>query len=395
MMKGAGRPSKLALDTWSGAPPLFGCPSHPDPPPMLRAPPAPALALSALLLVAAHAVGQEVRLPTPEEYAERAARSQAAPLFAEDGVLEAVLRTDISRIRQTRSVEEEHPGTLTYTAADGSEVSVAVRVRARGNFRRMARNCSFPPLRLNFAGRDVRGTLFDGQDKLKLVTPCHDAWEQYQQYLLQEYLAYRVYQLLTPASYRVRLMRVTYEDPDGGYDTHTVTAFLLEDDERMAERNFSTLWAWEQIHPGLLDPEPAALVGLFQFMIGNTDFSTVYFHNVTPVRTEAGRYVVVPYDFDFSGVVNARYAVPDEQLPIRSVRQRLFRGFCHAADEAALTRRFNDVREAVWELYESMDGLSDRERTRSLSYFEEFYEIINDPRRFRRDITDRCLRIPS
>lgn len=355
----------------------------------------PALALLALLLGTAHAEAQEFQLPTPQEYAERALRAQQAPLFAEDGALAVTLRTDVSRIRQTRSVDEELPGTLIYTAADGTEVSVPVRVRARGNFRRQARNCSFPPLRLNLAGRDARGTLFEGQDKLKLVTPCHDTREQYQQYVLHEYLAYRTYQLLTPVSYRVRLLRVTYEDPDGGYDTRTVTAFVIEDDEQMARRNHATLGGWEQLHPGLLDPEPAALMNLFQFMIGNTDYSTVYFHNATGIRTEEGKNQAVPYDFDWSGVVSARYAVPDEQLPIRSVQQRLFRGFCHVADEAGLIQRFNDAREGIWSLYEAMEELAPRERERALRYYQQFYDVINDPRKFRHDVTEYCLKIPS
>lgn len=393
MMATADRASKNSLDTPSiPAPLLVGLP-HPSPRPMPRR--SPALALSALLLGAAQVPAQEFRLPTPEEYAERALRAEQAPLFAEDGPLTVTLRTDISRIRQTRSVEEELEGTLTYTSSDGTEVTVPVKVRARGNFRRQARNCSFPPLRLNFAGRQARGTLFEDQDKLKLVTPCHDTRDNDQQYVLQEYLAYRTLQLLTPTSYRVRLLRVTYEDPDGGYDTRTVTAFVLEGDEQMARRNRATLGGWEQLHPGLMDPEPAALADLFQFMIGNTDFSTVYFHNATGIRTEAGKHQVVPYDFDWSGVVSARYAVPDGRLPIRSVQERLYRGFCHVVDQAGLIQRFNDAREGIWSLYESMEELAPRERERALRYYKQFYDIINDPRKFRSDVTESCLKIPS
>lgn len=358
--------------------------------PLLRS----AIPLAAALLAPTLAGAQDATLPTPEEYAERAARSQAAPLFAADDALQVVLRTDVSRIRQTRSTEDEEEGTLTYLGPDGAEVTVPVKVRARGNFRRQARNCSFPPLRLNFAGKEVAGTLFEGQDKLKLVTPCHESRDQYQQHVLQEYLAYRSFQILTPVSFRTRLVRITYEDPDGGFDSRTVTAFLLEDDEQMAWRNRSTLGPWEQLHPALMEPELAALVDLFQFMIGNTDFSTVYFHNAVGIRSEEGRFLVVPYDFDWSGVVNARYAVPDERLPIRSVEQRIFRGFCHEVDQGRLVQRFNDARDAIRALYESLEGLSERERNRALRYFDQFYEIINDPRRYDRDVRGACQKIP-
>ena len=349
-----------------------------------------------LFLVPAASAGQEVTLPTPEEYTKRAAKAEGAPLFAEHAALKVTLRTDISGIRSDRSVEEEEDGTLSYVGPDGVEVSVPVKVRARGNFRRDRRNCNFPPLRLNFAGRQVRGTVFEGQDKLKLVTPCHDSRDQFQQYILQEYLVYRAYQLLTPVSFRVRLLHITYEDPDGGYDTRTRTAFLIESDEDMTARNRATVLDWAQLHPGLMEPETAAVVDLFQFMIGNTDFSTAYFHNVVPARSDEGRYLVVPYDFDWAGVINARYAVPDQRLPIRSVQQRIFRGFCRpAVDQEALKQRFNDQREALNTLYEGMEELTDGERKRALDYYRQFFDILNDPRRYEREVLRECQAIPA
>ena len=354
------------------------------------------LASALLALCPALARGQEVPLPTPEEYAERARKAEAAALFAEQTPLEVILRTDISWIRDERSEEEEAEGTLSYKGPDGAEVSLPVKVRARGIFRRDKRNCNFPPLRLNFAGKQVAGTLFEGQDKLKLVTPCQDSRDNYQQYLLQEYLVYRVYQLLTPMSFRVRLVTITYEDPDGGYDPRTKTAFLIEDGEQMAARNRATMTEVTQFHPGAMEREQSALVGLFQFMIGNTDFSTAYFHNSTMIRDQDGRFLVVPYDFDWSGVVDARYAVPDPRLEIRDVTQRIFRGFCEeGVDQEALKSRFNEQREAIGALYEGMDGLDEDGRTRAIEYYGKFFEIINDPRRYEREVLRACQEIPS
>lgn len=334
---------------------------------------------------------QEVTLPTPEEYAARAAKALAAPLFASHEPLALTLSTDISWIRDTRSDEEEVEGTVRYVGADGVEVTVPVKVRARGNFRREKRNCNFPPLRLNFAGKAVEGTVFEGQDKTKLVTPCHDSRDNFQQYVLHEYLVYRTFQLLSPVGFRVRLVNITYEDPDGGYDTRTKTAFFIEEDEQMAARNRGTLSEWEQFHPLSMEADQSSVVALFQYMIGNTDFSLPMFHNAVLIRSEDGQYLPVPYDFDWSGVVNARYAVPDPQLPIRSVQERVFRGFCReGVDHAALAAQFNARRDAIWALYEGMAEVTDGERKRALGYYEKFYETLNDPRRYEREILRAC-----
>jgi len=354
------------------------------------------LAAACLTLPVPPLSAQEAQSPTPEEYARRKAKADSAPLFASHDPLAVTLRTDISWLRDERSDTSDAEGTLTYAGPDGSAVTIPVKVRARGNFRRDKRNCNFPPLRVDVAGKEAKGTLFEGQDKLKLVTPCQDGRDQYQQYVLQEYLVYRVYQLLTPASYRVRLLTITYEDPDGGYDPRTKTAFFIESDEHMAARNHGLVQDFKQFHPASMQPEQDALAAHFQFMIGNTDFSTVYFHNAVLVLTEGSQYLTVPYDFDWAGVVDARYAVPDERLPITDVSQRVFRGFCRPdVDDAVLIRRFNEQREAIWALYEGMPGLEDGVKRRSLKYYEDFYKILSDPRRYDREITRACQPIPG
>ncbi len=353
-------------------------------------------ALACALVAPLDLRAQDVVLPTPEEYAERARRAEAAPLFASHEPLAVTLRTDISRIRDERSDEEDVEGTLAFVGPDGVEVTLSVKVRARGEFRRQKRNCNFPPLRIDVAGKEAEGTVFEGQDKLKLVTPCQDGRTQFQQYILQEYLVYRVYQLLTPVGFRVRLVTITYEDPDGGYETRTLIAFLIESDEHMAARNRAIIQEYEQFHPAAMESEQDALVALFQYMIGNTDFSTAYFHNAVMIRAEDGRFLIVPYDFDWSGVVDARYAFPDARLPITDVRQRIFRGFCREdVDQAALAQRFNDQREAIWALYEGMPGLDEGVKKKSLEYYEDFYEILNDPRRYAREITRACQKLPA
>lgn len=331
---------------------------------------------------------------TEEEIAQRAEQAENAPLFQSHEALVLTLRTDIDWLRDERSDSVEVDGTVTVVESDGTLRELPVQVRARGNFRRDKRNCNFPPLRLDFPTRRMEGTVFEGQDKLKLVTPCHDSRDSYQQYVLQEYLAYRVYQLLTPVSFRVRLVEITYEDTSEEYDTRTKTAFLIEDEDQMAWRNHGRYEEWNQFHPFNTDDQQSGLFSLFQYMIGNTDWSSVEFHNAKLVRVEGGRYLVVPYDFDFSGVVDARYAVPNETLPIRDVRERLFRGFCRPnLDHQEIIERFNAIRDDVWALYQGQEGLEEDQMRRSLEYYEEFYETINDPDRYRRRVVRNCREI--
>ena len=361
--------------------------------------PRPLLVLTASTIslgLPGRASAQQDEAPSPEKIEERRIAAENAPLFASNEPLVLTLRTDIKFLRDKRPDEDEVDGTVTIHGSDGDTTTVPVKVRTRGNFRRAKANCNFPPLRLNFATKSVEGTVFEGQDKLKLVSPCHDSRDDYQQYVLQEYLVYRLYELLTPVSFRVRLVRITYEDVNGDYDTRTKTGFLIETDQAMAERNSGQLWEWERFSPtdsmdsraairvlARADPDEAEMMWLFQFMIGNTDFSAAYMHNVVMVRTAQQHYIWVPYDFDWSGVVNARYARPDPKVGTRTVRDRAFRGFClPRADIPAAVNRLEAIKDSIAPLYESMPGLEEGQRKRVLEYYDKFYEILNDPRQF-------------
>ncbi|MEQ9400366.1 MAG: hypothetical protein RJQ04_14485 [Longimicrobiales bacterium] len=334
--------------------------------------------------------------PTPEEREALAAAAEAAPLFATDAPLVMTLTTRIDWLRDDRPDEEEADGTITYLDGDAAPVTVDVEVRTRGNFRRSKRNCNFPPLRLDLPRSRVDGTVFAGQNRLKLVTPCHDSRDDYQQYVFKEYLAYRVLQLLTPFSFRVRLVDITYVDVEDEYETRTKTGFLIESDEAMAHRNGGTMMDLAQLHPAHADDRQSWVVALFQYMIGNTDWSGAFFHNVELVRTVDGRYMPVPYDFDFSGLVNARYATPPPQVNIRNVRQRAFRGFCRpTVDHGDLARQFQSIRDELGPLFRTVAGLEDRELERGLEYLDEFWEVLEDQGKYEREILRDCREMPG
>ena len=356
----------------------------------------PGIALLASWLAPVGADGQSVEVPTPEEYAEKAAAAEQALLFRFHEPIRMTLRTDIRWLRDERNDSIEVEGTLTFVDLDGSEVTRPVDTRTRGNFRRNKKNCNFPPLRLDFPTRQMEGTVFDGQDKLKLVTPCQDGRDRYQNYVFDEYLAYRTLNLLTERSFRVRLVEITYEDVNGGYDARTKYGFLIEDEDVMAERNHARLQEIEQFHPARADAEYAVLIAMFNYMIANTDWSPVFFHNVKLIRDQDARYLTVPYDFDFSGAVNARYATVDPSLSIRRVTQRLYRGFCREElDHRTAVSTFEEKREEIRALYTDFGAMDLEQYTaedaeKALDFLEDFWKVVDEPDEFEDEILDDC-----
>ena len=343
------------------------------------------------MVLPSQAAAQEDQPPTPEEYAAKAAAAEAAPLFSSDEPLVITLRTDIKWLRDVRSDSTETDGTVIFTDLDGSSVERPVEVRTRGNWRRDKRNCRFPPLRLDLPRSQMEGTVFEGQDKLKLVTPCHDSRDDYQRYVLKEYLVYRAYQRITPLSFRTRLVEITYEDTSEDYETRTKLAFLIESDEQMAERNGAVYQDVEQFHPARMDAEAAVIASVFNFMVGFTDVSQTFFHNSKLIRTEDGRYIPVGYDFDFSGAVNARYASPDPSLGLRRVTDRAYRGFCRPElDREWIAGLFLARRDAIRAEYESFDLLEEDRVEDMLEYYDDFYEILENEGRFERYVVRAC-----
>ncbi len=356
-----------------------------------------ALALLLLTICPTPTLAQAVEPPSAEEM--EAART--APLFSSNELLELTLEADFHAIvREDRKDEDskERPATLTWTNPDGTTENREIQVQTRGNFRLQRRNCDIPPLRLNLETAPTDGTVWEGQEKLKLVGICKVRQDYWEQYVVAEYLTYRTFNLLTDLSFRVRPARVTYVDTSAEEDTFTRFAFLIEDDSPMAARNGGQKHDWErgQLDPRLLEHSHAILVDFFQYMIGNTDWSGVEMHNMELFRHPNGQPSTVPYDFDFSGIVDARYAVPDQILGLRSVRNRRFRGFCpdqvNRSPESydAVVELFREKREEVYGLWRNQEGLSEEKLRESLEYFDEFYEILDDPEGVERYMMQDC-----
>jgi hypothetical protein len=236
--------------------------------------------------------------------------------------------------------------------------------------------------------------VFDGQDKVKLVTHCRD-WDSYEQNVLEEYLAYRIYNQLTDVGFRVHLALITYVDTSGKDEPVSRAAFFIEPEDGLAARLGGDMLEVPAANPEDYPPQQIGLMNLFQFLIGNTDWSAVRFHNVKLVRV-GWDYLPIPYDFDFSGLVDAPYAGPSPNLAhrIRTVRERLYRGICSdRIDFQDLFSRFNERREDILDLVRTQPCLRDRSIRMATNYIEEFYEIINDEHEADWQILSACRRI--
>ena len=313
------------------------------------------------------------------------------PLFERETPLAVTLTANLGRLRADKDTNAPwRTGTMSYLV-DGRRVSVPMRVRTRGIWR--LKNCWFPPLRLDFAGKDAKNTLLAQLGKPKLVNFCRDN-DNYEQYILQEHQLYRIYQLLTPVSYRVRLLRVAYVDSASGDTTAVRHAILAEDPDHLARRLGGLVMKAKGAKPSDLEAPQLALAYLFQFMIGNTDFSFNGLHNTQLVATPEGQILPVAYDFDYAGAVNASYATPDPILRMRNVRQRKFRGYCAIADQyPRLLPLFREKKDAIYALYHDEIGrLMDEKRVKeTLSYFDEFYEMIATPASAQRAFLFDCV----
>jgi len=312
-----------------------------------------------------------------------ASAAEAQRLFRRSEPLEITIRTRLHVLINDRdSTDRElHPGELEYRDTTGAVVKVPVTLRTRGHFRRQFRNCSFPPLRVELTKEAANNTIFDGNRKLKLASSCRPSNPEYEQYILAEAAVYRMYAALTPWSYRVRLARVAYQDTEGRAKPVTSWAFFVEDDGDLAQRRDVRKLETKGALFEDVEPEKWGLTQLFEYMAGNTDWSVSGLHNITLLRDTTGMVHAVPYDFDWSGAVNARYAFPDRTLPIRTVVQRLWRGDCRTADQLAPSiDHFKARRAALDSAYLTIEGMTPRVQERMRRYFAEFWSLIEDPR---------------
>jgi hypothetical protein len=327
-----------------------------------------------------------------------APQSGPSPLFASDEPLTLTLTADFSAVEHDRRGKRpERPATLVWHRGEADSVTLDVQLRTRGHFRLDPANCSFPPLRVDFKKGTVGGTVFEGQDKLKLVVPCKPNLTVYEQYVLREYLLYCAYATITDVSFKVRLAHITFRNSSDGKDLFTRFAFFIESDAAMAARVHGQLLDIPDgkiIRASMLQPDVSTRVAIFEYMIGNTDWADAKIHNVASLLM-GNRVVSVPYDFDFSGAVEAPYATPAPGLHIATVRQRYYQGWCWPGQDVdAILAAFWAAQPRIEKLYRTFPYLDTQGRDETLAYFAQFFGTIDTPAHAQHFLRE-CRKLPG
>jgi hypothetical protein len=321
------------------------------------------------------------------------------PLFENHNLLRVQIEAPFTTLMRDRSSDEYQDGLIHVITESGTRVTLDLKIRTRGNYRRKAENCDFAPLRLNFSKEQVTGTVFEGQDKLKLVTHCDNTGRVHEQSVLREQLAYRILNQLTDLSFRVRLLQIDYIDTDRSNKTLTKYGILIEDDAALYRRIGLQFAEIPSAIPEQLDPQHTALITVFQYLIGNTDFSPLRgaagefcCHNTVLVSGAGTGLIPIPYDFDLSGLVDAPYATPNPKLKIEKVTQRLYQGYC--IHNELLDRSIgllSEKRETIALLVEAQEGLSKASRRSAAQYIDKFYDRISSDSGIERNLIRECL----
>lgn len=315
---------------------------------------------------------------------------QATDLFEREEVIEITLLGSISELMKDRGSDPQyHPLTLTYKSADTDSVAVPIKVKTRGHFRKLKSNCAYPPLLLNFSSDATNNTLFENQNKLKLVTSCRD-----DKYVIREYLVYKLYNVITPKSFRVRLVRVKFDETGSKSKNYeSFYGILIEDEDQMAKRNDAVSVEGKLVRPEQTQKDDFLTLAAFEYMIGNTDWSVQYLQNIKLISTDSSALpYAVAYDFDHAGIVGAPYALPAAELLLSSTKERRYRGYCvnEMNQFDAVIERFNQLKDQLYKVYSN--NLIDDERyvKSTLRYLDDFYETINNPKRLRYEFEYPC-----
>jgi hypothetical protein len=334
--------------------------------------------------------------PSAAKMEERRLEAEALPLFSGTEPVEITLTADFKAVQGDRNPEstKTFPATIQVAGADGAMVTRPLGIRTRGHSRRSFNVCDFAPLRLELPKGEFKGTVFQGLDGgLKLGAHCREGVKSFEQYVLREYAAYRIYNLITPQSFRARLAKVTYVDSVRQKPISTRFAMFIEDDDDVAKRMGGRIIE-EKEHLARLSRDAFTRMALFQYLIGNVDVSIITFHNVVAVQTPTGAVYPVPYDFDYSGLVNATYAIPAPGLGITTVRDRVFRGPCRAVEELTdFFATFRAIRADIVAMYDALPGFFDAGAKKSaISYLDGFYRTLDKPGDVKKVFLDTCLR---
>lgn len=306
--------------------------------------------------------------------------------LSEFNELEVTIEASFKEIFKKK--DEYMPAHLLIKSGDQVLLDTMGEVRSRGNARKVV--CYMPPTKIRVDKSYLKNRGWLDYPTLKVVNSCTYT-DLAESYINTENLIYKIYNLLTDRSYRSKSVHLNYIDSDGKKKTASFDGFIIEHEDQMADRMHGEILDQEYFKPTLLSRENYIIFTVFQYLIGNTDWKVLNKHNLVVVKVEADRTCyAVPYDFDYAGIVNTSYAVPNEKLPIKSIKERIYLGPCQTQSELAATRDlFIEKKESIYGLIQDAQ-LNDKQEESIRRFIDEFYEIIDDEERSKRIFTN-CI----
>jgi hypothetical protein len=322
---------------------------------------------------------------------------RAARLFRSLEPVAMTLESDFKTVFKDRDSlsTKTYPGKLKFVNEKGDTVALDVTLSTRGHFR--LRTCEFLPLKVAFDKEQTKGTPFAGEGSLKLGTHCRNA-DRFVQNTYVEYAANRMYNLLTPLSLKVRLARMTWVDPRNPKFTVTQPAIWFQDQDDLVKEFGGKI----TMSPGLtgadMEPRQMALNDVFQYFIGNTDWSVWALHNYRIMAADSAptKMTAIAYDFDWSGLVNMPYATPDPKLQERyrvtRVTDRLYRSVsCYPPEVlGGVLDLFKTRKDSLLGTLREIKELSPGRLKEAEDFLGKFYKEIEDPKNGRRTFEEPC-----
>lgn len=293
-------------------------------------------------------------------------------LLQQEEVTKVRMALDLEQLTQSKYDTSEYAGLISFTDAEKNQQEWKVDFTQRGKFRR-SKCTDIPPLRLNFRKKDLKKAGLAKHDDMKLVTYCMGEEAEAREFLLREYLIYRLYNQLTDASYRVQLLDITFIDINT-QESRRQMGFLIEDTAQLRARlsaqkaNSKFAIKAEDFHS-----EHRQMASLFQYMIGNADWNLQQSKNVKHVIKDE-KIIPVPYDFDFAAMVRASYARLNSHLGQRSIDERFYLGFEQSSQELAQTRKhFRKNKKQLVQTIKSFKLLDGKTRREMIAYLQSFF----------------------
>ena len=313
--------------------------------------------------------------------------------FDSEKPLDIILRFDIIEFSRTKNKPEYKDATLTLKINDQDTLTQQVKIKARGEMRR--NYCSLPPIMLKFKGNDKKPAPIHSNGTLKLVTQCSKS-ASFESYVFKEYLAYKLFNLVTSYSFKTRLVRIHYVDINKPKKSFTTYGFLIENTEDMAKRNHAVVLKSITLQASQMNSQDMARVAVFNYMIGNTDWSVTSQHNVKILKSAeviSDKAIPVTYDFDYAGFVSTVYSAPSKDIPIKTVQERYYQGICISDEELnPVIEEFHALKDQFLGTIKESEYLSNADKKWGEAYINSFYKRFNYHSMLISDLNRTCRR---